>query len=202
MKKIIINWVIIVGLFMIFVPFSQAGTELNLSVVSEYQTDNSSSSLQYWKIKYSETSETDRSLKFFPIYSEDPICTLSISDSEIKWQGPGKQKTSVNGLLLLPEFPVPCSILPMSPKSDLYEDVSEAGGRLFTKKYKILKSKITIQEALEKGWIKSDLIDTSGLIMITVYDELNKLVTRQLWPEQGTWWIYEETLFRRSWLEE
>jgi hypothetical protein len=50
------------------------------------------------------------------------------------------------------------------------------------------------------GWIKGEAPGTSDLIMVTVTDVKGQRVVRQLWPSDGSWWLYEETPVRRSWL--
>jgi hypothetical protein len=36
--------------------------------------------------------------------------------------------------------------------------------------------------------------------MVAVSDEKGRPVVKQLWPAGGSWWLYEETPLRRSWL--
>jgi hypothetical protein len=59
---------------------------------------------------------------------------------------------------------------------------------------------VSVTEARSMGWIKAANPGQAGLIMVAVTDGKGRPVVKQLWPADGSWWIYEETSLRRSWL--
>ena len=120
-------------------------------------------------------------------------------------EGMGKtgQKKSGAGILLVPGFPAPCDVLPVGAQdsgSGVYEEKSEAGGRVFSKSYRVSFAAVSVGEAKSMGWIRAEDPGKAGLIMVAVTDEKGRPVVKQLWPADGSWWLYEETPLRRSWL--
>jgi hypothetical protein len=117
--------------------------------------------------------------------------------------GKSGEKRSRTGLLLAPGFPAPCDVLPVGPGVDsgaAYEERSEAGGRVFSRTYRVFFHSFTVGEAKANGWIREEAPGIPGLMMITVTGEKGRPVVKQLWPAEGSWWLYEETPVRRSWL--
>jgi hypothetical protein len=183
-----------------------------LSILSEYAAlkDSSPRHTQVWKVVPEAGPGGASILRFFLEASAEAgaLCELRIpapgAGGEIRWEGTGKsgQKKSGAGMLLLPGFPAPCDVLPVGrgDNGGVYEERIEAGGRVFSKSYRISYASFNVDEAKAKGWIRVDEPVKSGLIMATVTDERGRPVVKQLWPAGGSWWLYEETPLRRSWL--
>lgn len=183
-----------------------------LSIVSEYTAfrDSAPPHTQVWKVVPEVGSDGASILRFFLEASAKAVtlCELRIpppgAAGEIQWQGMGKtgQKKSGAGMLLLPGFPAPCDVLPVGrQESDaVYVERSEAGGRVFSRSYRVSFTAFSVGEAKAMGWIRVDDPGKAGLIMVAVTDEKGRPVVKQLWPADGSWWLYEETPLRRSWL--
>jgi hypothetical protein len=183
-----------------------------VSILSEYAALNGSAPphTQVWKVVPETGSNGAATLRFFPEAAEGAgaVCVLSLpafgSVGEISWKGIGKsgEKRSATGLLLVPGFPAPSDVIPVGEINEgrVYQEKSEAGGRMFTRSYRLSANASSVGEAKAMGWIRGEEPGMSGLIMVTVTDEKGRLVVRQLWPADGSWWLYEETPLRRSWL--
>lgn len=182
-----------------------------VSILSEYTAFNDSArpSTKVWKVVPEATPDGRVRLQFFLEATETAaVCGLELppigSAKDIIWKGIGKtgEKRSETGLLLVPGFPAPCDILPVGEKDEkrVYQEKREAGGSVFTRNYLVFSAKFSVAEAKAKGWINEEREGISGLIMVTATDEQGRLAVRQLWPTDGSWWIYEETPLRRSWL--
>jgi hypothetical protein len=185
-----------------------------LSILSEYgaSDDPAPRHTQIWKVAPEAGLDGAATLRFFPeaIAGADALCVLRLPApgpaGAIRWEGVGisGEKRSDTGLLLVPGFPAPCDVLPVgeTPEGRVYQERSEAGGRVFIRTYRLLTQPSSAGEARAMGWIRAEAEKTvrSALSMITVTDEKGRLVVRQLWPAAGAWWLYEETPLRRSWL--
>lgn len=116
--------------------------------------------------------------------------------------GKNGQKKSGEAILLLPGFPAPCDVLPVGrdDRGSAYAERIEAGGRVFSKSYRVSFTAFSIADAEAMNWIRVQDPGRTGLIMVTVTDERGRPVLKQLWPADGSWWLYEETPLRRSWL--
>ena len=183
-----------------------------LSILSEYAAFNDSAPrhTQVWKVVPEVGSDGASILRFFLEASAEtiPVCEIGIPSpgtaGEIRWKGTGKsgQKNSSAGILLLPGFPAPCDVLPVGPgdRGGAYEERIEAGGRVFSKSYRVSFVAFDVADAKAMSWIRVEDPGKAGLIMVTVTDEKGRLVVKQLWPADGSWWLYEETPLRRSWL--
>lgn len=185
-----------------------------LSILSEYgaSDDSAPRHTQVWKVAPEAGPDGAVTLRFFPeaIAGADALCVLKLpppgTAGAIRWEGVGisGEKRSDTGLLLVPGFPAPCDILPAgeTPEGRVYQEKSEAGGRVFIRRYRLFTQPSSAGEAKAMGWIRAEAEKTvrSALSMVTVTDEKGRLVVRQLWPADGAWWLYEETPLRRSWL--
>ena len=184
-----------------------------VSILSEYPASKASAPphTQVWKVVPEGAPDGATLLRFFLEASAEavPVCALRLpppgSGGEIRWEGMGRsgQKKSGTGVLLVPGFPAPCDVLPVGPGDgggEVYEERIEAGGRVFSKKYRISSHSVTAGEARAMGWIRVEDPGAAGLIMVTVTDDKARPVVKQLWPGDGSWWLYEETPLRRSWL--
>lgn len=186
--------------------------ETRLTIMSEYPScdDPVSASSRMWEVVPGTAPDGTYLLKFFPEASGSTtsVCELKISPADgigqIEWQGIGKNRKKImtEGLLIVPGFPAPCDILPVSEKEPdkTYEERIEAGGRFFLKRYRAFWKAVSLEEARTNGWLKKDVPEPAALQMITVVDGQDHLVVKQLWVVDGAWWLYEETPLRRSWL--
>jgi hypothetical protein len=183
-----------------------------LSILSEYPAfkDSAPPHTQVWKVVPEVGSDGASVLRFFLEASAEAVSLCEVrlpspgAAGEIQWKGMGKtgQKKSGAGLLLVPGFPAPCDVLPVGPgdSGGVYEERVEAGGRVFSKSYRVSFAALSVGEAKAKGWIRAEEPGRTGLIMVVVTDEKGRPVVKQLWPADGSWWLYEETPLRRSWL--
>ena len=183
-----------------------------LSIVSEYAVFKGSGRphTQVWKVVPETGSDGATLLRFSLEASAEAValCELRLpapgAAGDIQWQGMGKtgQKKSGAGILLVPGFPAPCDVLPVSQEDSgtVYEEKVEAGGRVFSKSYRVAFNGFSVDEAKAMGWIRVDDQGRAGLIMVAVTDEKGRPVVKQLWPADGSWWLYEETPLRHSWL--
>lgn len=183
-----------------------------LTLVSEYAAAVGSAAprTQVWKV-FPDTAGGVTTLRFFPEGATQgkAICVLTLpppgASGEIVWTGLGKtgETRSRTGLLLVRGFPAPCDVLPVDIRESgkIYEEKSEAGGRVFSRTCRIAFEGVGVSEARTKGWLRGDLAGTSELMMVTATDDKDQPVSRQLWAAGGSWWLYEETPTRRSWLE-
>jgi len=183
-----------------------------LSIVSEYVVlkGSSPSHTQVWKVVPEAGSDGASILRFFQEASEKAVslCELSLptpgTAGEILWAGMGRsaQKKSGAGILIVPGFPAPCDVLPVGQGDSgaVYEERSEAGGRVFSKSYHVAFKTFSVSQAKALGWIRVEDPGITGLVMVTVTDGKERPVVKQLWPADASWWLYEETPLRRSWL--
>ena len=102
-------------------------------------------------------------------------------------------------------FPVPYDYL--APFDDSISEAvikKEVGGAIFSCKVTREIQNIGIDEAFSENMIAPNIAKTiclERLRLITIKRNGN-LVVRQLWPGDGSWWVYEETPHRKSWLVE
>jgi hypothetical protein len=183
-----------------------------LSILSEYAAMNTSAPphTQVWKVVPEVAPDGSSILRFFQEASAEApvVCEVRLpppgAAGEIQWKGVGRsgQKKSGVGLLLLPGFPAPCDVLPVGrgDSGRVYEERTEAGGRVFARSYRVSVDAFSVDVARAKGWIRAEDPGKAGLIMVAVTDDKGRPVVKQLWPADGSWWIYEETPLRRSWL--
>ncbi|MCX5823848.1 MAG: hypothetical protein NTY86_10180 [Deltaproteobacteria bacterium] len=183
-----------------------------VSILSEYAAskDSAPPHTQVWKVVPEVGPDGASILRFFLEASAEavPVCELRLPSpgaaGEIRWEGMGEtgQKRSGAGILFLPGFPAPCDVLPVGQgdRERAYGERIEAGGRVFSKSYRVSFAAFSVADAKATGWIRTEEPVKAGLIMVTVTDEKGRPVVKQLWPADGTWWLYEETPLRRSWL--
>ena len=183
-----------------------------VSIMSEYPASAGSARphTQVWKVVPETAPDGATLLRFFLEAAADGVarCELRLpalgAAGEIQWTGMGKtgQKKSDTGLLLVPGFPAPCDVLPVGRQDSgrTYEERSEAGGRVFSRTYRISFAALAVDEAKARGWIRVEDPGKAGLVMVALTDDRGRPVVMQLWPADGSWWLYEETPLRRSWL--
>jgi hypothetical protein len=200
----------------LLIPVSGLGAfpflpESRIKIVSEYSASDGSVHVhsQAWEVVPEVAPDGRYVLKFYSAASGSaaPLCELKIpvhgGVDEIEWLWPerDRKKISTNGLLIVPGFPAPCDILPVdqNEQNKTYEDRIQAGGRVFLKRYRVFYKGVSLEEAKKNGWLRKAIDEPADLQMITVVDERDHLVVKQLWPAEGSWWIYEESPYRRSW---
>jgi hypothetical protein len=184
--------------------------EASLRIYSEYKSPHEWAPVRsrVWKMEPQIASDGDYLLHFSQESHQSessPLCTVRIhvDSGDIEWQGiGGKRRKTGHGLLIHPGFPAPCDILPVEEQdhTETYEERREAGGRTFVRTFSVSYMDVSREEARESGWLGEGDGEPEALQMITVVDKKDRVVVKQLWPLGGTWWIYEETPFRRSWI--
>jgi len=123
----------------------------------------------------------------------------------VRWKAmkDDRSREGIGRLLIMSGYPAPCNVLPRHPERDkeVYQERREAGGQVFVKNYHLEREDVSIERARSQGWVTNDhALNGRPLQLITVLDDRDHLVARQLWPEGAAWWVYEETPFRQSWL--
>ncbi len=110
---------------------------------------------------------------------------------------------SKSSIVLSDGFPVPYDYLgsydDLSPEAVMKK---RAGGVKFSIRFARNIRNVDIDFAQKENMVNSDMakrFEDSGLKLITIKRD-GKIVAKQLWPENFSWWIYEETPFRKSWL--
>lgn len=183
-----------------------------IRILSEYRASSHSTlpPARVWQVVPESGADGSSTLRFYDQGGAltDAVCVLTLppcgSAGPIIWTGIGKsdEKRSDTGFLLAPGFPAPSDLLPVSEpdRGKIYQEKVTAGGRVFSRNYRMEWSRFNTDEAQAMGWIKADGPGASALILVTVSDEKGKPAVRQLWPIDGSWWLYEETPLRRSWL--
>lgn len=186
----------------------------SLTLTSEYAgfNDTAPPHTQIWQVVPTTAADTGVTLRFFPVKAlePEPVCEIflpptgGIGNIRLKKTAEDTEVTTTSGLLLTDGFPAPCDILPVEGDHEgrLFQQTRRAGGSVFTRNYRITKENFSLDDAHVNGWIRYKAALPSTLIMVTVEDEQGRMATRQLWPVDGDWWLYEETPLRRSWLIE
>ena len=137
-----------------------------LSLLSEYAAFNDSAPphTQVWKVVPEVGPDGASILRFFLETSVEAgaVCELRLPTpgvaGDIQWKGMGKsgQKKSGAGILLLPGFPAPCDVLPVGQgdRGGAYGERIEAGGRVFSKSYRVSFDAFTVADGKAMGWIR------------------------------------------------
>jgi hypothetical protein len=163
-----------------------------------------------WHVTPRKNNDGSTSLMFFMEKADQPITQIRINPSgnSVQWEGDKKGPDIMlrDGLLIAPGYPVPCDILPVSlllsgKKEPLTYDVKRtAGGVTFADQIRVDITPVKMEEALKNRWISKDFQKSDSMWMIRAVNlRTNAMLVRQLWSSTSSWWIYEETPYRRSW---
>jgi hypothetical protein len=93
----------------------------------------------------------------------------------------------------------------LKQNNDHFKIVQTAGGRNFSNLFNLQMEIVTIKEAIENQWLSPDFNpdDTENesikLFLYTVRSEDGTFLFKQLWQQNDTWWLYEETQKEKSW---
>jgi len=126
---------------------------------------------------------------------------------EVSWEGAGISGKQLKDehLLIIPGSPIPMNVLPVNlvlQKSEPveYKIQSKAGGRTFVEGIRVSAYMVTREQALRAGWLHNEGEVSSELHLVEAVDaDTGDFLVKQLWENSGSWWLYEETLYRRSW---
>lgn len=186
------------------VPAETAG-EIEYRLRSEYigLENRETSENRQWRVLF-QPGETFDTLHFYPEGRESAACRLQRDRDEktiTMYENAVPRKSGDDGLLVMPGYPVPCQVVPAYSEKTTYSETKTAGGMAFRANYQVSRQVIDRQTAIDNGWItKPDAVPSRQLILVTVRDDKDRIVAKQLWPKQKDhWWIYEETPYRRSW---
>lgn len=148
-------------------------------------------------------------IDFFGTDNRQKIGSLIFSpDGSVNWQGAGDLARSfqADGLFIIPGLSIPVDVLPVKKVFNaeegflFYEFQKKAGDRSFLERIEIFSLPVSRSEAMENGWLRYYENQSDNFFLICAKkQETNELVVQQLWEPGGGWWIYEETMFRRSW---
>jgi hypothetical protein len=111
-------------------------------------------------------------------------------------------KPATGPVVLSDGFPVPYDYL--SPHEDGVKEVvtkKMAAGVTFSSKSRRETAVISVEQAVAESMVDGQQARKffgKDLKLVKVVKGQEVLV-RQLWPEGGSWWVYEETPMRRSW---
>ncbi len=199
---------------MFFIPSSVVlcGQIDHFSVRSEYKPVDldSNSSKVIWIFNKTEnylTVERNGSqkpllrLKYSTDHSLLEVAGMTIKDGKFI---PETIQSYQSPVVLSEGFPVPYDYVSASTdSSDKLIFRKKVGGMVFARKLKKNTTLITVEHAETLGYIdagiRGELPENKMLQLITLTSG-DKTVLRQLWPSNSLWWIYEDTLFRKSWL--
>ena len=145
---------------------------------------------------------------FFRPESGQLIGTLNFfSSGKVMWDAVGdtvKQFHATN-LFIIPGLTIAVDVLPVNrfladADPAVFEFHSHAGGRTFVDRIRISAYSVSREKAYQAQWLRIDGDVPLNLRMIEAFDlQTGKLIVRQLWAPDRAWWLYEQTLFRRSW---
>ena len=153
--------------------------------------------------KISDACYTD----FYNITS-DLIGRLNFATAGIvSWEGTGGSVTrfQADNLCVMPGLSIPVDVLPVNQLISTTEPVvfdfhRKVGGRVFKDRIEISVYSVTIEQAQQEQWIRFMKKSPKELKMIEAKDlQTGQLIVKQLWAIGSGWWLYEQTLFRRSW---
>lgn len=144
-------------------------------------------------------------LNFSSPSSNQLFCRISFhNDGSLSWQKTANSLPQAlsQTIFLQPGFPLPVDILPVAKQPEakkIYAIQTNSGGRAFKASYTVEKTEINIDTVRKNDWLKMNIPSDAALQLFTVTDAKQQVISIQLWPEQGEWWLYEETPFRKSW---
>ena len=181
-----------------------------IRILTEYVAANASQPPrnEIWVVNLEEGVDHGWELRFFLNKGESgrPICTVTLlphaNGRNITFQAQGMEGRAYEDIMILSNFPAPCDVLPVKPDAEdrIYTQRRSAGGARFIARYRAVRRDVALGEALDEGWIKEGVQIQTPLTMISILDDQERTVVKQLWPKGGDWWLYEENNVRRSWL--
>jgi hypothetical protein len=181
-----------------------------IRILTEYVVANASQPPrnEIWAVTLQEGVDHGWELRFFLNEGESgrAICTVTLlphaNGRNIKHRAPGMEERAYEDIMILSNFPAPCDVLPVKSDAEdrIYTQRRSAGGARFIARYRAVRGDVALEEALDKGWIKEGIRIQTPLTMISILDDQERTVVKQLWPKGGDWWLYEENNVRRSWL--
>jgi hypothetical protein len=195
--------------FSVPAPAFPDSTAETFVIVTDTQPDPKAPDLAdtvFWTVVRERKGAHSHAVSFYPEDSSEAICRILISGSQIEWTGDifSSNILHQDDLFVAPGFPVPCDVLPAeliagSVEQKHYDIRRSAGSRSFLEQVTVSFFDVTVPEALEKQWLRENSADHLNLRMVrAVHERTGELIVQQLWLEGGTWWVYEETPYRRS----
>ncbi len=165
-----------------------------------------------WIVKASSFSDKggcELSFYLADISKASPICRIILDKDDGRriakiefYKGDMEKPRLFQEIMVLPGFPAPCSILPISEASEgrFFTQKDMAGNAVFVHTYEISHNEVSLDQAVRQGWIRCDVDSTTpSLELVEVRDRDGRLILRQLWTHDDDWWLYEERFGRRSW---
>ena len=108
-------------------------------------------------------------------------------------------------LFIVPGFTIPVDLLPVALflTEDLsadYEFAKTVNGSQFVTRIRISSYSVASEQALQSKWLQiTDNIPLNLRIIEAMDLQTGNILIRQLWEPDSSWWVYEETPYRRSW---
>ena len=176
---------------------------------TELQSTESASTqhqTKHYRVELDAPTPNVQLLNFYTATSEgNLLCRFTFQDDgTTTWQktDKGLPQPIRQALFLSPGFPLPVDILPVASQVEQtknYEIQTTSGGRIFKNSYTVEISEVLLDSAMENGWIKKEVPLDTKFLLFSVTTTQQKIISKQLWPVGGEWWLYEETPFRKSW---
>jgi hypothetical protein len=198
----------------IFFPISVLAIPYQLPESVEVITEPPEKEETFAPIAWRIAPESDKSGSSIILFSRQEtgksVCRLTFSNSsvDISWDSTyvAPDQIHAGDLLIVSGAPIPCNVLPAEKllsdhKSILYEVRREAGGRTFVENIQVSSVAVTYEEAKNNGWVKLPEIKVKTALNLikAVNLRTGELMAQQLWANGHSWWVYEETPYRRSW---
>ncbi len=145
----------------------------------------------------------------YKLNGNNTFCTLDLNEENefanftlINSKGKNIDTASIS-YIPFQGIPAPCRILPENfTKIDTFKILQQAGNRKFSNQYTIEKEPVTLEDVFLNKWVDVNTYDQENnerkLYFIFVKKN-NQLIFKQLWEENSTWWLYEETTNSKSW---
>lgn len=186
--------------------FPQHPVKIETQLFSE--ANNTTISTSVYHVAVSNDMHAEKELVFFKNRLADgkSLCRIKLNHDgtlSLKKTSKSKYVPILSDVYLLPGFPLPIDILPVESQKDsiaIHQVKTLSGQRTFLSTVTVSIEEVTVDDIDHKLWLKISLPSNTKLLIYTAKNSKNNILSTQVWPESGDWWIYEETPFRRSWL--
>jgi hypothetical protein len=175
--------------------------------------DSRETSRMAWTVLPRKNSDGSVTLSYTIEADAQPLCRIRTAGSRagIQWEEGVKGPDILRNeeLLIAPGYPAPCDLLPVAKLMDdtgktlKFEIKRRAGGATLADSVVVDIIPVKMDDAKASGWVPldfSDFQDGDSLWLVRAINmRSNTFLVQQLWLSTGSWWIYEETPYRRSW---
>lgn len=162
-----------------------------------------------WRVETGPCDVGGPCIVFYHPAVPDPVCRVVLSgpDSGLVLSDGSRFAGAIqaDGFMFFPGFSIPCDVLslPIDPAGDPSRVVAgqrKAGTTIFIERLEVNYLSVSPEEAMAQGWIREPAQLADAFILIRATNQRNgELAVQQLWNLAESWWLYEETPYRRSW---